>query len=851
MHISHKTSLSAIAMAVACCVAPAAYAQAVHIEIDPQPLASALNRVAVQTRSQILFSPDMVAGRTARKVRGSMTVDGALDRLLQDTGLRYRHQNNVILIERPEGFSRISSDTTPAPAQAPAIDTAPATATATASEPADRGAGQLAEIIVTAQKREESLQGTPISIAVLGADDLEKRGVATLSDFSSGAIPSLRIIPFTGRPSALNITMRGINPGDATQISRDATVGLYLDGVYLGRTQGLGAEMFDLERIEVLRGPQGTLFGRNAVGGAISMVSKRPTGKLGLDLTAGISNFSGRSIKAHLNLPEFAGFSIKLDGVWKKRDGWVDNPLAGASDWYEVNRRGARVSVLWEPAPNLEFLYSYDISRDASTSGYAQMERLPDAPIFPAILVSEDKRVRKGQIGVPLRPSLGKVSGHGLQAKWEITDNLTLRSISAYRKMAQEHHANNGDMLVAYASNGVFSRYSYADVHQDQFSQEIQFLGSYEHLKFILGGFYFEEDADDLAHAPFTARFNTDGTGYTLVPFALSGPGFPERASEAHARSKAIFGQLTYTPPIFDERLHLTAGLRWTHDRKHGSLTRARGAVIDVPFKFSSKRFDPAFTAAFDWTDSINTYVKWGTAYRAGGANSRSVTFRPFGDEEVSSWEIGAKTELFDRRARFNIAAFHTRYRDRQVTFPNPANPSSNETVNAEDPAIIKGIEVDLMARVAPGLTLSGSYAYTDWKASTDYNPVLGVSQQGAITYTPKHSVSLSLDHELPLFDDVTLASHVDVVHSGSFYSQGLNHPKTDAYTMINGRLTIGGFDVGNSGAKLAISLWSKNLTNKAWRVYQFNIVGPGLSDVTTVIWNEPRTFGLDAQLTF
>ncbi len=182
--------------------------------------------------------------------------------------------------------------------------------------------------------------------------------------------------------------------------------------------------------------------------------------------------------------------------------------------------------------------------------------------------------------------------------------------------------------------------------------------------------------------------------------------------------------------------------------------------------------------------NSINTYVKWGTAYRAGGANSRSVTFRPFGDEEVSSWEIGAKTELFDRRARFNIAAFHTRYRDRQVTFPNPANPSSNETVNAEDPAIIKGIEVDLMARVAPGLTLSGSYAYTDWKASTDYNPVLGVSQQGAITYTPKHSVSLSLDHELPLFDDVTLASHVDVIHSGSFYSQGLNHPKTDAYTV-------------------------------------------------------------------
>src|SRR5690606_32645828 len=110
----------------------------------------------------------------------------------------------------------------------------------------------------------------------------------------------------------------------------------------------------------------------NAVGGAISMVSKKPTGELGLDLTAGISNFNGRSVKAHLNLPEFAGFSIKLDGVWTKRDGWVDNPLPNASDYSEVNRRGVRVSVMWEPAPNLNVLYSYDISRDASTAGYNQ-----------------------------------------------------------------------------------------------------------------------------------------------------------------------------------------------------------------------------------------------------------------------------------------------------------------------------------------------------------------------------------------------------------------------------------------------------------------------------------------------
>ena len=289
-----------------------------------------------------------------------------------------------------------------------------APAAAFAQDTASSGASaRLDEIIVTAQKREESLQSTPISIAVLGSEDLEKRGVASLGDFGSGAVPSLRITPVTGRPSSMNVTMRGINPGDATQISRDPTVGIYIDGVYLGRAQGLGAEMFDLERMEVLRGPQGTLFGRNAVGGALSMVSKRPTGEFGLDLTAGIRNFDGRNIKAHLNLPEFAGFKIKLDGVWSKRDGWVKNSLDGAKDWYGSNRRGIRASVLWEPTSNLNLLYSFDKSRDASVAGYPQLTRLPGAPLFPALFSEETKRVREGRVGIPLEPSVSAVSTNG------------------------------------------------------------------------------------------------------------------------------------------------------------------------------------------------------------------------------------------------------------------------------------------------------------------------------------------------------------------------------------------------------------------------------------------------------
>ncbi|QZP07596.1 TonB-dependent receptor [Caenibius sp. WL] len=725
-------------------------------------------------------------------------------------------------------------------------------AVALAQEASGASSTRLDEIVVTAQKREESLQGTPISIAVLGTEDMEKRGISSLTDLGSGAVPSVRTAGTSGRPSSLIVTMRGISPGDVTQISRDPTVGVYLDGVYIGRAQGLGAEMLDLERMEILRGPQGTLFGRNAVGGAVSMVSKRPTGKLGLDLTAGIRNFNGRNVKAHLNLPEFAGFSIKVDGVWNKRDGWVKNSLEGASDWSAIDRRGARVSVLWQPAPNLEFLYSYDTSRDASTTGYAQISQLlPNAPALPPIFSVEDKRVRKGRAGVPMEPSLGKVSGHSLQASWDVSDNLTLRSISAYRKLSQEMFDNSGGLLQRYRPNEVFARMSYSDVHQDQFSQELQVLGTFDHLKFVLGGFYFEEDGDDVSFSPYTARFNGDGTGYTLLPVELGGPTYPERASEIHTRSKAIFGQATYTPPVLDERLHLTAGLRWTHDRKWGALTRRRGAVIDVPFKFESKRLDPAFTVAFDWTDTVNTYVRWGTAYRAGGANARSATFRSFAEEEVSTWEIGAKTELFDRRVRFNVAAYHIRYSDRQEDFLNPENPSNIDTMNTPGSSTIKGLEVDLTARVAPGLTLTGSYSFTDWKPVEILNPFSQKLELSGVGNTPKHSASAAIDYEFSPFDGATLATHLNAIYSGSYYTGGLSSPKTGSYFTLNGRVTLGDIDIGNGGAKLAFSLWGKNLTNREWEVFQLALGGTGLANVVTAYMNEPRTYGLEAKISF
>lgn len=709
------------------------------------------------------------------------------------------------------------------------------------------------EIIVTAQKREESLQDTPISIAVLGDEALEQRGINSVTDLMNGAVPSLRIIPLSGRASALSIGMRGIAPIDASQISRDPAVGIYIDGIYLGRVQGLGTELADVERIEVLRGPQGTLFGRNAVGGAVSVISKKPTGEFGFEMTAGAHSFGGFELESHVNLPRVAGIAVKLDGIWKRRDGWVENPLAGQSDWYDTDRRGLRATAQWEPAPEVELRYTYELSQDESTSGYAHITRLlPGAPALAPIFRAEPDRVRDARGGFLLEPSVGDVEAHSLHASWEFADRLTLRSISAWRDLRQTQFDNFAGAFLAFRPNGSFARYSQATVEQDQFSQELQLIGEFERLKFVLGGFYFEEDAADDAFAPSSARFNATGTAFTILNPPVSSAPFPDRASVVSAESRALFGQATWTPPVLDDRLHLTAGLRYTEDEKNGSLIALRGRPPATPlaFVFESDRFDPLAIVAFDVSPDVNTYLRYSTAYRAGGANSRSATFRPFEDEEVESWEAGVKADLFDRRARVNLAAYRSRYKNRQVEFGNPANPSNTETVNTPEAATIKGLELDVTVVPAAGLTLTGGYVYTDFAVPVEVNPFTGQTQRTVVALTPEHAATGAIDYEFPSFTFGRLRAHLDANYSGRFFTSG-SLPPHGNYLLVNGHFSLSEIALGQSGANLELALWGKNLTNDEYTNFEFSVAGPGLTNAVLAYFNEPRSGGIRATIRY
>src|SRR4249919_3251657 len=261
-----------------------------------------------------------------------------------------------------------------ADAAAPAAEVAQASGSnsvaSVAPAPQDQGLGA---IIVTATKRETNLQRTPIAISVANTQSLTDRHADSLLDLGDGSIPSLRVATFEARQSALTVGIRGIVPFDQNQTAREPGVGVYVDGIYLGRSQGLNATLLDIDRIEVLRGPQGTLFGRNTEGGAVSIITRAPTGVLGIRGTVGAGNYGSYEGILHLDLPAVANFAVKIDALVDHQDATVKNPLAGQFGWNYHHVVGGRIAGRWTPVDGLTVDLSYDNTKDENTPNFSQL----------------------------------------------------------------------------------------------------------------------------------------------------------------------------------------------------------------------------------------------------------------------------------------------------------------------------------------------------------------------------------------------------------------------------------------------------------------------------------------------
>ena len=772
----------------------------------------------------------------------------------------------------------------PALAKDGAGDPAPA-ATAPAGE-----TQPLADIVVTAEKRPQSLQTTPIAISVLGSQDITNRHVTSLLDLGDGAIPSLKVAPFYSRNSALVMNIRGIGVlSDSNQPARDQGVGVYIDGVYMGRAQGLGTAIYDVENIEVLKGPQGTLFGRNTEGGAVSITTKKPSGQFKANLTAGFGNYGSYKGEAHIDLPAWHDIAVKVDGVVAHRDAMIKNPLQGALGFNQYDKRGLHVEALWNAAPNFTADYAYDVSYDASTPLYLQL-LAPGTLKEAAVATVQPVRADTANVGVPQQPSVGKTWGHRLTLDWKVAPQIALKSITSYRNLNQSQYDNGSaatTMVTTAAASftGVnFSRYSLAQFRQNQVSQEVQAIGEIPHLKFVAGALYYQEKVQDNAQAFYTNQF-TDATGsaYTILSIDPAKVSI-DRASHVTTTSVGAFGQATYTPPIANDTLHLTGGARFTRDKKVGQLFTVNNATptvngVTAPQQLNAawSRVDPMVNLAIDLNRDMHVYGKWSTGYKSGGANSRSLTYAPFNPETVSMFEIGAKTEFFDRHARLNVAAYTGSYKNIQLDFSaqyqqivngvlQSTTRTTTETANAPGTGRLKGVEAEFTVTPLSGLTLGANYAYTSVKIPNTSNPF--PQSNGTINtlpipiysvYTPTQSASASIDYVVPArgvtlrghfdanYDNGFYQGYVDPVYTGANAANNVYQPKGDSGFIVNGRLAFADIELGQSAAKLTVAAWVRNLLDEQHVFYRSQSVTSG----TSGFFNEARTYGLEANLKF
>lgn len=464
----------------------------------------------------------------------------------------------------------------------------------------------LEEVIVTAQKKVESLQDTPISLTAFGSERLETDSINSLSDIGS-KVPSLTIEPFPINNATLRIFIRGIGISD-TQVTQDPPVGIYVDGVYVARATGTALDVAELERIEILRGPQGTLYGRNTTGGAVNLITKRPSVdafEFKQKITAG--NRDLLTSKTSVNVPVTDTLAVKLAYLHTEQDGFIKNtgtiqdtnsngfvPGDSADNFGDKDVQGARLDVRWDAADWLTVDYAYDYS-DLSYVNYIYQPVTPPCGGDPsdcnkgqsdAIKQSatdrsrySDKRFSRMASASPMQESETEIEGHSLTLSADF-DTWQVKYIAAYRTLDDASYADlsggTGDPDYRLDSNeycgpaaqvatGGCTPLTVPKITQDQTSHELQFSGDFleSRVEYIVGLYYFEENAQE-DNSPLHHQLSSpvDNAPGTRIVNLLS------QKYDVENESAALFGQFTWTPAILQDRLHLTFGYRHSEDKR-------------------------------------------------------------------------------------------------------------------------------------------------------------------------------------------------------------------------------------------------------------------------------------------
>ncbi|HEY0649172.1 TonB-dependent receptor [Phenylobacterium sp.] len=756
------------------------------------------------------------------------------------------------------------------------------------------GVAQVEEIVVTARRTEESLQRTPVAVTATTGAALERAQITRVDQLQNIA-PGLVIQPAVAQPGSAAFSLRGQSSPDGL-IGVDQAIGVYVDGVYVARSSGALFNFVDVERVEVLRGPQGTLFGRNTTGGAINLVTKKPVGEFEGMVRARYGNYDAWETTAVLNVP-LMGDQLAFRGVFQhtQHDGYGFNAAFNESvgsdktDFF-------RGSLLFAPnGKPLQVLLQGDYTNRRTGGELIGLKSFTTTPLqgFLIGLCSGPNALApcpyKGPAGDNLAnyalSTQGKddfytvfnsmpgvygdaeTGGVALTIDYEITDNLAVKLITAYRRITTASLSDNDG--TPYVFTGGLTQRDGNYIRQQQISQELQLSGTAMdgRLSYIGGAFYFHEGGLDKSKS------------YSVFPIS---PALGYNEASVKNDSYAAYGQVTFN---ITDALRFTGGLRYTEDKRwmrrlnraeipgnSGTFTCSMASVTLDPGVFcqatTSRIYNYlSYTAGLDWQASENVflYAKTSRANRSGGFNTRATVGGPavgFDPEQVTDYEVGAKLDLFDRRARLNAAAFYSDYEDVQRNVPVvvPGSTLLSSGIQNAATAEIKGLELELTVRPTTALTLSAAATFLDTKYKSFAIPgangtVIDVSDT-PFSYSPKEAYTLSADYNLPIGEN-ELNLHADYAYRGTTYSVGPlvgaglfggTNPATNripGFGLLNAQATFKLMD-----ERLEIGVYARNLTKKKYfqRLLALEDTALGL---TSYLPGDPRTYGVSITYEF
>lgn len=633
----------------------------------------------------------------------------------------------------------------------------------------------LEEIFVTAERRSESLQTVPVSVSAFTESEMERRQINSTLDIVRN-VPNLIGSNNVGLSSATSLFMRGVGQ-DESLSAMDPAVGTYVDGVYITRQISNNAYLYDIERIEVLRGPQGTLYGRNTSGGAIKIVTRKPGEDFTAKAEASYGSFESYSVKGQVNAPISDNIFFNIAAFTAQRDKGFQKNITLGTRTYDEGSSGVRASLRARPSDNLDIVVTgeYAHQKDTGVTGSNLLGPNPDKLFV----------VQSG-----LQDSFNKIDQYALTANITWTgENSTWNSITGYRDLDHNFRIDfSDDPVPAFVID--------QDGTHRQFSQEIQGSGSLGDFDWVLGGFYMKETNDNVRRDELFLF-----GGFIAADLVAD--------FENDAESWAVFGQGSYH---LTDQLSLSAGGRWTREEKTMDIVQSAdigggilfplwgNAELDalgISTKPVFKDFTPHVGIEYQVNDDLMTYASYTEGFKSGGWNARGTDpsdFNLIEAENAEAYEVGFKSEFMNNRVRLNGAYFRNTYKDFIITALNP-DTGGFVTINAAE-ARISGIELELSARPAEGLDLYASLGRM-WNKYTKLGDNVIFDIDNEIKRTPKYTAQVGFNYRAPVTENGAVILSADYSHQDKYYG-GVNNSAaetSEATDLVHAAISYEGGD--------------------------------------------------------